>query len=89
MSHLDRMQEEMEQLNERIVKLTDFLDTPTFDAIEQIDQSLLSTQLMAMMTYSNILEMRLLRAKPEPFTGDMPPGLLDAQAGDEIAGDCA
>lgn len=95
----ERLRAELEQVHERGDKLSAFLQSADCDDLPQEDQLLLAAQLSAMGTYLAVLQIRLQRADAkaeaaqpapaEPFTGDMPPGLLDVQAGDEVAGDCA
>ncbi len=74
--HQERILEELNQLNERIVKLTAFLfkkNEPTSNADEIItheDIRGMEKQLEAMIEYSKILRQRANRFLPYP-TGDV------------------
>lgn len=63
---LERMITEFEQLNEKIIKLRDFvLDTEKFESFDYINRDLLIAQLKAMETYISILSIRIgLNSKP-------------------------
>lgn len=63
---LERMIKEFEQLNEKIIKLRDFvLDTEKFESLDYINRDLLIAQLKAMETYISILSIRIgLNSKP-------------------------
>lgn len=56
---MERMIEEQSQLDERLNKLSDFIDDYKFNTIAPIQQSLLLIQLHAMRTYSQCLRSRL------------------------------
>ena len=55
----DRLEIEKDQLVERLDKLTTFLSSPLFDAIDDQQKALLNGQMEAMSSYLAILKMRL------------------------------
>ena len=56
-----RVAEEMNDLNAKIERLKEFVDSPIFDTLDAIDQGLLIAQCDAMGAYSTILGMRVLK----------------------------
>ena len=56
---LDRLYIERHELQEKIIKLKNFLFTQPFNELEETQQDLLVTQLGAMTAYKNILEKRI------------------------------
>lgn len=58
----DRMSAEHKQLSGRISKLSDFLDTPLFATLSDVDKDLLNAQLGAMQVYQSVLNMRIRRS---------------------------
>ena len=54
-----RLIEEKAQLDQKIESLKSFRNSDQIDSISTDHQYLLSTQLLAMQQYSNVLEMRL------------------------------
>jgi len=55
----ERMVEEIDQLQGKIIKLTDFTYSENFKNIDSVQQSLLRVQLSAMHTYHHCLAERL------------------------------
>lgn len=55
----DRLVDEKQQLDTKIVGLESFIASDNFQQIEAVQMSLLNTQLFAMKTYSQILTERL------------------------------
>ena len=62
-SHIDILEVEQSELSNKIIKLLQFFDTDIFESLNSTDQSLLTTQYSAMVTYSDLLRLRLNRAK--------------------------
>lgn len=62
----ERMVNEFEGVNEKVVKLRDFItDKEKFETLDFINRDLLIAQLKAMETYLSILSIRIgLNAKP-------------------------
>ena len=58
-THLDRMREELTELNGRLEKLAGFFDTPDFRALSHEYRSTLTTQFLAMSQYASCLRLRL------------------------------
>lgn len=60
-AHVQRMLEEANQLSDRIGKLSVFTSEEggKYDELPALEQHLLAAQLMAMQSYSAILDMRL------------------------------
>ncbi len=60
----DRLEKEYKKLNNKIDKLDDYVndELSDFDELPEPDKDLLVTQLTAMITYYNILKMRMKRA---------------------------
>ncbi len=61
-SFVDRMQLELNELDERIGKLEKFIETDSFMSLEETDRSLLNEQLQAMHKYLGVLSCRMERA---------------------------
>lgn len=61
--HVVRMEQEYGELNAKISSLLVFTTGEVFQALPAEDQSLMAAQLGAMQAYSNILSLRLHRAK--------------------------
>ena len=59
--HEQRVVDEHHVLNEKIVKLTTFIDTEQFAALDPVDQELLHEQRKVMLEYSHILVARFTR----------------------------
>jgi hypothetical protein len=59
--HQQRVFEERSQLEQKIIKLTAFVDTATFMGLARADQSLLLEQLGHMRAYSGVLGARISR----------------------------
>lgn len=57
--HVQRMCDELAELEERLAKLVAFTETDTFKSLSETEQSLLLAQSTAMETYSNILKLRI------------------------------
>ena len=57
--HVQRMADELGELEERLAKLVSFTDTDMFKSLSETEQSLLLAQSTAMATYSNILNLRI------------------------------
>lgn len=59
-SHVERMQTEFQELDEKTEKLKTFIKSnPLFKELEQAEQILLQLQLQAMCTYWAVLKQRL------------------------------
>ena len=57
---IDRLKEEATELENKVMKLGDFIDNnPTFHEIDEIQQHLLSIQYSTMLTYLNLLGKRI------------------------------
>lgn len=62
--HVERMEAELGELNDRAAKLAAFIDGgPIFNGLSGLDQDLLRAQHAAMDTYCAILSIRLERAR--------------------------
>ena len=61
-SYIARMQVELDQLKDRAQKLIAFLETETFDDLDEADCELLLAQAGAMRSYAFFLNERLQRA---------------------------
>lgn len=61
-AHILRVMVERDDLAEKTDKLTAFLETPTFAALDEEDRQLLAAQLGAMGAYVGILDRRLSKA---------------------------
>lgn len=61
-SFVDRMQLELDELDERINKLEKFIETDSFISLEETDRNLLNEQLQAMHSYLCVLSCRMKRA---------------------------
>lgn len=57
--HVQRMVEELGQLEERTDKLLNFLNSDKFDELDEINQELLTSQYHAMSSYASILGARV------------------------------
>ena len=64
-AYLQRMLAEHQELNERLDKLTGFVDTAPFRALDPVEQSLLRMQQKAMAEYEKVLRTRIQRALPD------------------------
>lgn len=62
--HERRVISEKTELDEKIGKLSAFLDTSKFDVLAKADKALLIDQHMAMIAYSNVLRRRIERFEP-------------------------
>lgn len=58
-----RAKEEFSQLMDRLIKLTVFMLSPSFDDLDPIEQILLIKQAMAMSQYAEVLRVRISRFK--------------------------
>lgn len=65
MNYIERMKIELEELNERISKLSKFIDDGNAAKLSDEDCSLLLIQYNAMITYSNVLLLRYNKATKE------------------------
>lgn len=54
-----RVVHEKRELDERRFKLLDFMQTPAFKRLDQAEQDRLAMQQLVMLTYSEILGMRI------------------------------
>jgi hypothetical protein len=59
----ERVVAEKRELDARRERLDLFIDSDTFDTLDQLDQALLVVQADAMTTYSGVLAQRILRFK--------------------------
>lgn len=57
----DRMKTEHNELAERIVKLSTFINSPIFETLEEDEQNDMKEQLRAMIMYRTALERRMRR----------------------------
>lgn len=64
-SLIDRLREERTELEERIEKIKKFNNSENFEYLEKEDRDLLITQENAMVTYHQILQMRIKRINKE------------------------
>ena len=62
---IDRLIDEKQQLDVKIEKLTQFIQSENFKSIEMVQQSLLQVQLLSMETYSQCLTERLVWLSPQ------------------------
>lgn len=67
-----RVVEEKAVLDEKLAKLVEFLETPTFNVLEFEDRCLLEIQYSAMNQYSHVLGRRINRFKREEADTDAP-----------------
>ncbi|AEK09210.1 hypothetical protein FGG24_gp11 [Mycobacterium phage JC27] len=56
-----RLLEERDELNARLERLTEFLDSPALDSLPPVDRSDLRAQAEAMGTYLDLLSRRIAR----------------------------
>ena len=61
MDYQDRVREEFQSLNEKLVKLQSFIDRPSFQDLHQVDCELLLAQRNHMQHYANVLDLRIAR----------------------------
>lgn len=64
--HEQRVVTERDQLQEKIVKLENFIEGPVFEAMEYVDRKFMRIQMMAMMTYCEALNSRIGRFSERP-----------------------
>ncbi len=55
----DRLKKEFKELNKKLEKLNDFIETQDFEKLSDEMRNLLMIQVTAMATYSNILSARI------------------------------
>lgn len=60
-----RVRVERDELNDKIVKLHAFINTPPYESLSRRQRVLLAQQLLAMNTYEMVLSMRLVALKEE------------------------
>lgn len=61
--HINRMEQELEELNVRIAKIEKFIDSNSiYKGLSLIDQELIQAEYNVMKAYSNILDIRISRA---------------------------
>ena len=60
-NYKDRMKTEHNELAERIVRLSTFINGPIFETLEEDEQSDMKEQLRAMIMYRTALERRMRR----------------------------
>ena len=61
----DRLYIESNELTDKINKLSSFLDSEEYDKLDPLNRGLLSAQVTAMATYSNILLLRIAELEKE------------------------
>lgn len=61
--HVSRMEQELAELDERIQKLSDFLDGDVFPHLDPQDRNLMLIQSNAMRNYQSALKQRLMRER--------------------------
>lgn len=59
-----RVINEKRELDEKLSKLTAFIETNAFNSLDKEDQMLLERQMIVMQNYISILEKRILRFTP-------------------------
>lgn len=57
----ERLENELNRLEDKQRKLVDFLDSERYEAVDDVQKALLNTQVMAMNTYAECLKQRLKR----------------------------
>jgi len=62
-TYQERMAEESEQLEDRLVKLNAFIRSDAYEQLDAVDQLLLRLQASAMAQYTAILEQRIARSQ--------------------------
>ena len=67
MDYLKRMEDELEELEDKRSRGEDFITTERFSELHLLDQRLLFAQLSAMEAYSEVLYSRILRTKEFPI----------------------
>jgi len=55
----DRLKKEFKELNKKLEKLNDFIETQDFEKLSDEMRNLLMIQITAMATYSNVLSARI------------------------------
>ncbi len=55
----DRLKKEFKELNKKLEKLSDFIETQDFEKLSDEMKNLLMIQVTAMATYSNVLSARI------------------------------
>jgi hypothetical protein len=65
LNYIDRILKEESELDERICKLSAFIDSKQFQELSDEDRNLLNLQLNAMQLYTSILGMRIFNAQDE------------------------
>lgn len=82
--HITRMRDELEQLDDRIGKLSEFTQGATFYGLPEVKRLLMQCQLGAMKTYRTVLKARLdLELRPN----ELPEAaLVDDEAPEETGG---
>jgi hypothetical protein len=68
-----RLKEEAQQLNARLVKLSEFIESDEFDTLAEYNQKLLLRQCRAMGDYADVLTTRLVHAKDDGQFFTAPP----------------
>jgi len=58
-AYQDRVVEEKKELDDKRIKLTDFMHGDTYAGLPATEQGLLMVQLVAMKNYSNVLDRRI------------------------------
>ena len=62
---VERVKDELVELEERIHRLGEFFDTDTFKGLDPLSRTTLGSQFMAMNQYATCLRMRMLVATTE------------------------
>ena len=57
---LERIKEEQQELSSKLIKLRNFIGTPSFDLLDSPNKRLLRDQVLAMSKYNSILNDRIM-----------------------------
>ncbi len=61
---ISRLSDEKSQLDEKIAKLNEFMQSDAFNSVDNVQRELLKIQLQSMITYSQCLYERFWRLSP-------------------------
>lgn len=63
--YLSRMKLELDELGDRLKKLQGFINSDSFEVLSVLNRMLLKTQMQAMATYHEVLELRITLNDPD------------------------